>query len=210
MPAASELTKGEAPVPHFDGKGKIDAYIKNDPVLNGKTIFLLTGFYASNFSHPPFTPIYSKPAGQYILALPASTSTYIPSLGPVTNIGVAVSGLLQYPFPKTASGPKGGRYVHVTTGKYRIQEYFSKWAEIAGKGKIQVLSIPFEQYEALYGMWGTELGLMVKFWEFIGPPKMWGSVGDGDVMIDSRDLEGVRDRLVSAEDAWKLMDWDQF
>jgi uncharacterized protein YbjT (DUF2867 family) len=59
LPAASELTKGEAPVPHFDGKGKIDAYIKNDPVLNAKTIFLLTGFYASNFGHPTFTPIYS-------------------------------------------------------------------------------------------------------------------------------------------------------
>jgi hypothetical protein len=59
-------------------------------------------------------------------------------------------------------------------------------------------------------MWGTELGLMVKFWEVTGPPNMWGSVGDGDVMIDSRDLEGVRDRLVSAEDAWKLMDWEQF
>lgn len=59
LPAASELTKGEAKVPHFDAKGAIDAYIKKDPVLNAKTIFLLTGFYASNFSYPPFTPIYS-------------------------------------------------------------------------------------------------------------------------------------------------------
>jgi uncharacterized protein YbjT (DUF2867 family) len=59
LPAASDLSNGEVKVPHFDAKGAIDAYIKNDPVLNAKTIFLMTGFYASNFGYPPFTPIYS-------------------------------------------------------------------------------------------------------------------------------------------------------
>lgn len=126
------------------------------------------------------------------------------------NIGITVSGLLQYPYPQPVRGSEGGRYVHVTTGKYQLQEYFSKWAEIAGKGKLQVLSVPFEQFEALYGMWGTELGLMVKFWESAGPPRMWGTVGEGDVMIDSRELEGVKNRLVSAEDAWRRADWSQF
>lgn len=59
LPAASDLSNGDVEVPHFDGKGAVDTYIKNDPVLNAKTIFLLTGFYASNFSYPPFTPVYS-------------------------------------------------------------------------------------------------------------------------------------------------------
>jgi hypothetical protein len=59
LPGASDLTNGRVKVPHFDAKGAIDAYIKNDSVLNAKTIFLLTGFYASNFGYPPFTPIYS-------------------------------------------------------------------------------------------------------------------------------------------------------
>lgn len=128
----------------------------------------------------------------------------------MNNVGVTVSGLLQHSYPKTASGSKGGRYVHVTTGKHQLQEYYSNWAKIAGKGKLQVLSVPLEQFEALYGMWGTELGLMVKFWEAVGSPKMWGTVGEGDVMIDSRELEGVKDRLVSAEDTWRQMDWSQF
>ncbi|KAF4414692.1 hscarg dehydrogenase, partial [Fusarium acutatum] len=154
--------------------GKIDVYIKNDPVLNVKTIFLLTGFYAFNFDYPQFTPIYSKPTGKYLLAVPASSSSYLPSLGPVGNIGVTLSGLLQHPYPLSANGHKGGRYVHVTTGAYTIQDYLSKWAEIAGKGKLQVLSIPFEQFEGLHGMWGIELGHMVKFWEIAGPPRMWG------------------------------------
>ncbi|KAJ6786271.1 hypothetical protein PWT90_00811 [Aphanocladium album] len=210
LPAASELTGGEAKVPHFDAKGAIDAYIKNDPDLNAKTIFLLTGFYASNFGYPPFTPVYSKPAGQYILPLPTDSLTFLPSLGPVSNIGVTVSGLLQNPYPKAAGGAKGGRYVHVTTGKYQIQDYFSTWADIAGKGKLQVLSIPFEQFEAPHGMWGTELGLMVKFWEISGAPKMWGTVGEGDVVIDARELDGIKDRLVSAEDFWRQGDWSQF
>lgn len=59
LPAASDLTNGEVKVPHFDGKGAVDAYIKNDPALNAKTIFLLTGLYASNLGYPPFTPVYS-------------------------------------------------------------------------------------------------------------------------------------------------------
>lgn len=37
----------------------------------------------------------------------------------------------------------------------------------------------------------------------IGAPKMWETVGEGDVMIDSRELEGVKDRLVSTEDICK-------
>lgn len=59
LPAASDLSNGEVKVPHFDAKGAVDAYIKNDPVLNAKTIFLMTSFYASNFNYPPFTPVYS-------------------------------------------------------------------------------------------------------------------------------------------------------
>ncbi|KAF3384089.1 Carnitinyl-CoA dehydratase [Talaromyces pinophilus] len=155
VPAASKLTNGEMKVPHFDVKGAIDEYFKTDPTLHAKAIFLLTGFYPSNFGYPPFAPIYS--------------------------------------YPETPSGSKGGRYVHITTGKYQMQDYFSRWAQIAGKGKLQVIPVPFEQFGELYGMWGTELGLMAKLWEVAGAPKMWGTVGDGDVMIDSRDLEGTKE-----------------
>lgn len=153
--------------------------------------------------------VKQEPAARHLLVLPASPSSYLPSLGSVNNIGVTVSGLLQHKYPETADRPKGGRYVHVTTGKHQMQDYFSRWAEISGKGKLQVLSVPFEQFEELHGMWGTELGLMVKFWEIVGAPRMWGTVGDGDVMIDCRDLEGVKERLLTAEDVWKK-ERDQF
>jgi hypothetical protein len=58
-------------------------------------------------------------------------------------------------------------------------------------------------------MWGTELGLMMKFFEVAGAPRMWETVGEGDVVVDSRELEGVKDRLVSAEDFWRQEDWSQ-
>lgn len=131
-------------------------------------------------------------------------------MGSVSNIGVIVRALLQKQYPQPASGPKGGRYIHVTTGKYQMQEYYSRWAEIAGIGKLRVLSVPFEQFEELHGMWGTELGLMVKFWEVAGAPKMWGTVGEGDVMIDCRDLEGVNEHLSTAEDFWRREKWEDF
>lgn len=38
----------------------------------------------------------------------------------------------------------------------------------------------------------------MKFWEVAGAPRMWGTVGDGDVMVDCRDLEGVKERLLTA------------
>ncbi|KUL82637.1 hypothetical protein ZTR_09457 [Talaromyces verruculosus] len=177
VPSASKLTNREVEVPHFDAKGAIDECIKTDPTLNAKAIFLWTGFYTSNFGYPPLAPIYSKPAAKRILVLPASLLSYLPSLGSVSNIGVTVIGLLQHQYPETPSG----------------QNYFSGWAEIAGKGKLQVISVPFEQFGELHGMWGTELGLMVKLWEVAGAPKMWGTVGDRCVMIDYRDLEGVKE-----------------
>ena len=39
---------------------------------------------------------------------------------------------------------------------------------------------------------------------------MWGTVEDGDVMVDSRELDGVKDRLISAEDVWIQVDWSKF
>ncbi|RDW64421.1 NAD(P)-binding [Aspergillus mulundensis] len=212
LPAARDLTGGEVGVPHFDAKGDIDAYIKSDAVLNPKAVLLLTGVYASNLAFPPFTPVYSRAAKQYILPLPANSSAHLTSLGPVTNIGVTVAGLLEYPYPedKVPAGPKGGRYVHVTTGAYPLQEYFSKWAEIAGKGKLRVLSISLEQYGELYGPLGTELGLMIKFFEVAGAPRTWGTVGEGDVMVDARELEGVKGRLVTAEEYWAQENWDGY
>ncbi|GAM37238.1 enoyl-CoA hydratase/isomerase family protein [Talaromyces pinophilus] len=147
VPAASKLTNGEMRVPYFDVKGAIDEYFKTDQTLNAKAIFLLTGFYPSNFGYPPFA-------------------------------------LLQYI-------PYESRLLFFLTMCASIAIQLT--AQIAGKGKLQVISVPFEQFGELYGMWGTELGLMVKLWEVAGAPKMWGTVGDGDVMIDSRDLEGAKE-----------------
>ncbi|KAL2837795.1 NmrA-like family-domain-containing protein [Aspergillus pseudoustus] len=189
LPAARELTRGEVSVPRFDAKGEIDAYIKQaESGFEYEDGVSPDGVLCVELWVSLFTPLHSKPAQQWILPLPVRASSYLLSLSSVDTIGIIVSGLLQNPYPKTASGPRGGRYVHVTTGKYQIQEYFSKWVEIAGKGKLQVLSVRSEQFEALHGMCGTELGLMVKFWEVAGAPRMWGAVGDGDVIVDSRDL----------------------
>jgi hypothetical protein len=47
---------------------------------------------------------------------------------------------------------------------------------------------------------------MMKFFEVAGAPRMWETGGEGDGMVDSRELEGVKDRLVSAEDFWRQED----
>lgn len=56
LPHASKISKGEWPVPHFDGKAQVNDYIKGEKQLWEKTTFLWVSSYASNFTFPMFTP----------------------------------------------------------------------------------------------------------------------------------------------------------
>ncbi|KAJ9654184.1 hypothetical protein H2198_006748 [Neophaeococcomyces mojaviensis] len=56
LPSSSKISKGKYAVPHFEGKHKVDTYIKTQDILLAKTTFLFVTWYAQNFTYPMFTP----------------------------------------------------------------------------------------------------------------------------------------------------------
>ena len=60
LPLTSALSQGKAIVPHFEGKGSVDVYIKEHlPELFAKTTFAIFTIFAANMHlYPIFRPIY--------------------------------------------------------------------------------------------------------------------------------------------------------
>ncbi|UKZ74586.1 hypothetical protein TrVFT333_002256 [Trichoderma virens FT-333] len=218
LPNSTKLSDGAVTVPHFQAKARVDDYIKSElkETLLDRTVFLWVTFYVSNLTYAPFTPFYAKPTGRFITVTPVSTQTKIASLGALSNIGTVVEGLLGKDIhtiftnksnKEALSG--GGKYIHLTTGFYTIEDYYSIWAKVARKdnGVPKILSVSFEDYEALFAEWGTEMGLMMKFWEFTGAEKSWQTVGPGDVLVDAQELLGASRALIQTPEAFAQLDW---
>lgn len=58
LPNSKKLSNGKYVVPHFEGKNRIDDYIRSDKALLAKTTFFWITFYGNNFAYPIFTPNY--------------------------------------------------------------------------------------------------------------------------------------------------------
>jgi NmrA-like family len=56
LPNGSKISGGKYVVPHFEGKNRIDDYIKSDPALLAKTTFIWVTWFASNLFFPMFQP----------------------------------------------------------------------------------------------------------------------------------------------------------
>lgn len=60
LPQTSFITGGKVVVPHFEGKGRVDAFIKESlPELYAKSTFTIFTIFAVNMHHYPiFRPVY--------------------------------------------------------------------------------------------------------------------------------------------------------
>jgi hypothetical protein len=60
LPFTSQMTQGNAIAPHFEGKGRVDQYIRDHhPDLLEKTTFLIFGIFSDNLAaYPIFKPIW--------------------------------------------------------------------------------------------------------------------------------------------------------
>lgn len=196
LPNTSKVSGGKFTVPHLDAKAKVDEFIKSKPELLAKTTFLWVTFFATNFYFPPFTPHHLKSIGTYTYIQPVSRSTVISSAGDVSkNIGVFVKGILAHP-SKTL-----GKYVICKVDEITNGDYIQLWSKATGK-RAHYLQVSFEEYDKLFPLWGTEMGLMLQFWEWAGE-KSWS--GEPHVLT-AADL-GVEGELVNTEKAFGLTDW---
>lgn len=80
------------------------------------------------------------------------------------------------------------------------------WAKESGKtDQTAFVQISLEDYEALWGMWGTELGIMLKWWG-VAKERSW-DVPSGEPLLKAGDL-GLSERdFITPGQAWKAMDW---
>ncbi len=56
LPNSRQISDGKLIVPHYEGKNRVDDYIRADKVLFPKATFLWATFYAVNFQLPNFAP----------------------------------------------------------------------------------------------------------------------------------------------------------
>jgi len=183
------------------GKDRAADTIKQTlPDFAKKTTFLWVGMFASNF----WTSGILKPAelpgsnGSHVFLVPVSPSTQLYNAGDEShNTGVFVSAILKRP---EVSLPAKYAFVYTETGSF--EEYLQPWIEVTGK-RATFVKVSTEQYEALWGTFGKELGSMFRAFE---KQPDWSVAHRGDVVnaedlgIAKEDLVGVRAALEKNRD----------
>ncbi|KAH8199359.1 hypothetical protein TruAng_006491 [Truncatella angustata] len=207
LPYSAELSQGRWLVPHYDGKARVDNFIKADKELLAKTTFLLCTYYPSNFAFPFMSPVFMiLPVG------PESTPVY--STGDTrVNVGIWVYAIITNgtlpPRPAT-----GGLYVLGSHNKYKDwNEMFLACGRASGKSfsshPLEFLTISFRQFENLWGKLGTEMAIWFEFLHDL-KDKAWTVSGQNDVLITAEELlsgspSGEEAALVSDEQVWRQM-----
>ena len=197
LPNGSKISNGKYLVPHFEGKNKIDDYIKSKPELFAKTTFLWITFYGTNYVFPMFTPNFAKSSGKYIQLSATDADVPIKSIGDVSkNIGFFTSAILAKPELTKA------RFVLAYTNETTIGGLLETWSKATGKPSVFV-KVSLEDYNRVWPAWGLEMGVMMKFWEEAGD-NSWS--GEDFLTRKELGLEGVK--FASVEETFKAMDWD--
>ena len=198
LPNGHKISNGKFLVPHFDGKNKIDDYIRSLPELAAKTTFLWITFYGTNYAFPMFTPNFVKSSGQHVQLSVTGPDVPILSIGDVTkNIGVFTSAILAQ--PKLTLG----RFVLAYTEETTIGGMLKTFTEATGKPSVFVQVKDLEQYDSVWPNWGNEMGVMMQFWEWAGD-KSWS----GEDFLTKKDLGLEGEKFVTIAEAFKGMDWD--
>jgi len=197
LPNGMKITNGKYLIPHFEGKNKIDEYIRNNKALFSKTTFLWVGWFASNYVFPTFTPNFLKTSGKYVHLSTASPNAPVLSIGDATkNIGVFTSAILAQ--PNLTLGKFVFAYVEETTTGQLLQT----WSKATGKPSAYVQVVSVEDLNRLWPQWGQEMGIMMKFWEDYGD-KSWS----GEEVLTKKDLGLEGEKFVGIEETYKNQDW---
>jgi hypothetical protein len=197
LPNVLAISNGKYLVPHFEGKNRIDAYIREkEPALLAKTTFFWVTFYATNYVFPMFTPYYIPTAGKYIQFANYAPETPINTIGDVTvNIQPFIKAVVEQR-DKTANG----NIVLVATEARQAGEMLQAWAKAQGK-KAQFVRVSGEAFREIWPLWAEEMGVMMEFWDEFRD-KSW-TEPTGTKIITKEEL-GVTE-YQSLEEAYKTL-----
>ncbi|KAK4119247.1 NAD(P)-binding protein [Parathielavia appendiculata] len=187
LPNGKAISGGKYLVQHFEGKNRIDAYIREkEPALLAKTTFFWVTWYATNYVFPMFTPYY----------IPNGRQTPITTIGDVTaNIGPFVKAVVEQR-DKTANG----NIVLVATETRRAGDMLQAWATAQGK-KAQFVRVSGEAFREIWPLWAEEMGVMMEFWDEFSD-KSWAEPS-GQKVLTKEDL-GVTG-FQTLEEAYKTL-----
>lgn len=197
LPDSGKITGGKFPVPHFDGKAKIDEYIKSKPELLAKTTFLWVTLYPSNFFYPPMRAHHLKSIDTYAYIQPVAPSTPLSVAGDISvNVGVVVKAIVSNP-----SKTLGGKYVLLEVQIISNGEYLQLWGKVTGR-KVHYLQVSLEEYNKLFPKWGAEVVVSMQYFEYA--TKVWS--GDKEPLT-AADLGVQPGELATLEKAFETIDW---
>ncbi|CAG9950334.1 unnamed protein product [Clonostachys rosea f. rosea IK726] len=212
LPPTSVLTNNEAVVPHFDGKGRVNLYIKEHlPSLYEKTTFTLFTIFAVNMhQYPIFRPVWVESAQKWVQFYPTDPKSPYPCVGDhATNSGVFIRAIMERP-------PAGGTYVRCNVQDLTLESYLALWGRASGvspaEGSTKVVQLTVQDYVALWGAMGEEQASQWVFFEYIARQKaagLWDEAALGMNMVEGWDLlkDVEKKNIKSVEDSIKELDW---
>lgn len=197
LPNAADISGGKYVVPHFEGKNRVDAYIRQNPDLLRKTTFLWVTCYHSNLAFPMMTPYFISTAGKYLQFGSYSAST------PLENIGDVSLNLAPFVRAAVEQRDKAGHGGIVLAASERLSagDLLQLWARVKGV-EAQFVRVGRDDFNAIWPMWAEEIGLMMGFWDEFRETA-WTDPS-GQRVLTKEDL-GVQ-RLQTLEEAYKTLE----
>ncbi|KAK5120686.1 hypothetical protein LTR85_006044 [Meristemomyces frigidus] len=182
LPNSRRVSGGKVVVLHYEGKNKVDDYIKSQPALLQKTTFMWIPFYAQNIHYPwymPFAIPTADPDTLYQLqATPASVPWELAGDASV-NVGLFVKAILDQP-QKTLPG----KFVLAASETMTAGEVVEAWAAAQGK-KGLLLQVTKETY---YKLWSVGAETMDLSHSYIELTRERSFAGEDEAVLTKEDL----------------------
>ncbi|KAJ3544232.1 hypothetical protein NM208_g3167 [Fusarium decemcellulare] len=212
LPDTRAITGGEAIVPHFQGKGQVDSFIKNSlPELYEKTNFTIFTIFAANMhQYKIFRPVWLDSARKWVQFYPTTPNSPYPCVGDhTTNNGIFVRALIENPKPP-------GTYVRCSVEDLTLESYLALWGKASGiapePGSTKVVQLTVSDYISLWGDMGEEQASQWLFFGWVEQKKSEGIIGEtfpGVDLIEGLSILSDNDKkaLKTVEDSLKELDW---
>ncbi|KAL6910080.1 hypothetical protein GGI43DRAFT_378080 [Trichoderma evansii] len=195
--AEQEISNGKYACPNFEGKSAANEFIRALPDLLAKTVFVMIGWYDSNFNYPCYKPVWVEEANRYVVIGDYDPEAALVYIGDVEkNLTVFIKAIAEQP-EKT----KNGSIVFAYTDKIGFEQLLKRWAKAHGKEAAYV-STSYEVTSLLYPEW-TKLADMTRW---IGDYKdTYWSMREGD-FLSYKDLGIPLSDFVSMDESLKYLE----